>query len=104
MIPVSQELARRFDQPKWRYANSGTEATLAAFNLMRVVKGRKKIIKIEGSYHGHHDSLFISAFVDLDVIGSEEEPASVPATGGLPTIERPVTDTTEPGAQLVPED
>jgi glutamate-1-semialdehyde aminotransferase len=49
LIPVSQELSRRFDQPKWRFANSGTEATLAAVNLMRVARDRPKIIKIEGT-------------------------------------------------------
>ncbi|HET9543932.1 MAG TPA: aminotransferase class III-fold pyridoxal phosphate-dependent enzyme, partial [Acidimicrobiales bacterium] len=66
LIPVSRDLARRFDQPKWRFANSGTEATLAAFNLMRVVKGRKKVIKIEGSYHGHHDSVQVSVYPDFE--------------------------------------
>jgi glutamate-1-semialdehyde 2,1-aminomutase len=83
-IVVANELADRFGLPLWRFTNSGTEATMDAIHLMRAITGRDRIIKIEGSYHGHHDSVMISAFVDLDVIGSVEQPASVPATGGLP--------------------
>ncbi len=37
--------------------NSGTEATLEAARLMRANTGRDMLIKIEGTYHGHHDSL-----------------------------------------------
>ena len=40
IIPVAEELARRFGLPLWRFANSGTEATLAAVHLMRAVTGR----------------------------------------------------------------
>ena len=83
LIPVSQDLARRFDQPKWRFTNSGTESTLAAFNLMRVVKQRKKIIKIEGSYHGHHDSVQVSVYPDFEDAGPPEHPASVPVHFGV---------------------
>jgi glutamate-1-semialdehyde 2,1-aminomutase len=83
LIPVSQELARRFDQPKWRFANSGTEATLAAVNLMRVAKARPKILKIEGSYHGHHDAVQVSVYPDVDAAGPPERPASVPVHGGV---------------------
>ena len=83
LIPVSRDLARRFDQPKWRFANSGTEATLAAFNLMRVAKNRKKIIKIEGSYHGHHDSVQVSVYPEFEDAGPPEHPASVPVHFGV---------------------
>ena len=67
----------------WRFTNSAprrrwTPSTSCGPSL------DDRIIKIEGSYHGHHDSVMISAFVDLDVIGSVEQPASVLATGGLP--------------------
>ncbi len=55
-IVVARELARRFGLPMWRFNNSGTEATMDAVHLMRAVSGRDAIIKIEGTYHGHHDS------------------------------------------------
>ena len=44
---VSRELGRRFGLPLWRFANSGTEATMDAVHLMRAITGRKKILKIE---------------------------------------------------------
>ena len=83
LIPVSRELSRRFDQPKWRFANSGTEATLAAVNLMRVAKRRPKILKIEGSYHGHHDAVQVSVYPDLEDAGPPEAPNSVPVHPGV---------------------
>ena len=48
----------------WRFTNSGTEATLAAVHLMRAATGRPQIIKVEGSYHGHHDAVQVSVFPD----------------------------------------
>jgi glutamate-1-semialdehyde 2,1-aminomutase len=83
LIPVSQELSRRFDQPKWRFANSGTEATLAAVNLMRVARDRPKIIKIEGTYHGHHDAVQVSVYPELEDCGPVEAPNSVPVHAGV---------------------
>ena len=44
-----------------RMVNSGTEATMSAIRLARGYTGRSKIIKFEGSYHGHADSLLIKA-------------------------------------------
>ncbi|MGE7057036.1 aminotransferase class III-fold pyridoxal phosphate-dependent enzyme, partial [Paenibacillus glucanolyticus] len=44
-----------------RMVNSGTEATMSAIRLARGFTGRSKIIKFEGSYHGHADSLLIKA-------------------------------------------
>ena len=55
-----RELARRFGLPQWRFANSGTEATMDAVHLMRAITGRDLIIKVEGCYHGHHDSVQVS--------------------------------------------
>jgi len=83
LIPVAEELARRFDQPKWRYTNSGTESTLAAVNLMRVVKNRPKLIKVEGTYHGHHDAVQVSVYPDLEDCGPVESPHSVPVHRGI---------------------
>ncbi|HYQ90903.1 MAG TPA: aminotransferase class III-fold pyridoxal phosphate-dependent enzyme, partial [Candidatus Competibacteraceae bacterium] len=44
-----------------RFCNSGTEATMSAIRLARGFTGRDKIIKFEGCYHGHSDSLLVKA-------------------------------------------
>ena len=59
-VAVGEELASRFGLPLWRFANSGTEATMDAVHLMRAITGRDLIIKVEGCYHGHHDSVQVS--------------------------------------------
>ena len=46
---------------KIRMCNSGTEATMSAIRLARGFTGREKIIKFEGCYHGHADSLLVKA-------------------------------------------
>src|SRR5580700_6460397 len=56
-LAVATNLAARFGLPQWRFANSGTEATMDAVHLMRAITGRDLIIKVEGCYHGHHDSV-----------------------------------------------
>ena len=66
-IVVAEELARRFGLPLWRFANSGTEATMDAVHLMRAVTGKSLIVKIEGTYHGHHDSVQVSAYQRLEI-------------------------------------
>ncbi len=73
-VVVARELARRFDLPMWRYNNSGTEATMDAVHLMRVATGRPKIIKVEGTYHGHHDSVQVSVYPSADDVGPVERP------------------------------
>src|SRR5262245_50360210 len=83
-IVVAEELKQRFDQPLWRFGNSGTEATMDAVHLMRAATGRDVIIKIEGSYHGHHDSVMVSYYNQLDELGPREHPHSVLAGTGIP--------------------
>jgi glutamate-1-semialdehyde 2,1-aminomutase len=78
LIPVSVELARRFQLPLWRFANSGTEATMAALHLMRAVTGRQRIIKVEGSYHGHHDAVQVSVYPEAVDAGPPDRPRPVP--------------------------
>ena len=55
-----------------RFVSSGTEATMSALRLARGYTGRDKILKFEGSYHGHGDSLLIKAFVALKILFSLE--------------------------------
>ena len=83
-VAVADELAARFRQPLWRFANSGTEATMDAVHLMRAITGRDLIIKVEGCYHGHHDSVQVSVYPDADEVGPEGKPAQAPASTGIP--------------------
>jgi glutamate-1-semialdehyde 2,1-aminomutase len=84
-IVVAEELSRRFGLPQWRFANSGTEATMDAVHLMRAITGRPKIVKLEGAYHGHHDSVQVSVYPAADEIGPRSRPNSVPSSAGIPT-------------------
>jgi glutamate-1-semialdehyde 2,1-aminomutase len=88
-ILVAEELTRRFGLPLWRFANSGTEATMDAVHLMRAITGRDLIIKVEGCYHGHHDSVQVSVYPGADEVGPAHKPAQVPASTGIP---RAITD------------
>ncbi len=90
-IAVAEELTRRFTLPRWRFANSGTEATMDAVHLMRSYTGRDKIIKVEGCYHGHHDSVQVSVMPSLADAGPAERPHQVPSSTGIP---RAITDLT----------
>ncbi len=83
-IAVAEELQRRFGLPLWRFTNSGTEATMDAVHLMRAATGRDLIVKIEGSYHGHHDSVQVSVYQEGDELGPAERPFSAPASSGIP--------------------
>ncbi|AZK46483.1 glutamate-1-semialdehyde 2,1-aminomutase [Paenibacillus lentus] len=57
-----------------RMVNSGTEATMSAIRLARGYTGRNKIIKFEGSYHGHADSLLIKAGSGVATLGLPDSP------------------------------
>jgi glutamate-1-semialdehyde 2,1-aminomutase len=81
---VAAELAHRFRQPQWRFTNSGTESTLDAVRLARAFTGRERILKIESSYHGHHDALMVSVKPPPALMGPPETPASVPQSEGIP--------------------
>jgi glutamate-1-semialdehyde 2,1-aminomutase len=83
-LVCADNLAERFRLPLWRFGNSGTEATLDATRIMRAVTGRKKLLKIEGTYHGHHDALMVSVFPSPQTAGPRERPASSPQTPGMP--------------------
>ncbi len=60
-----------------RFVNSGTEATMSAIRLARGYTGRKKIIKIEGAFHGAHDYVLVKA-------GSGATTHGVPTSAGVP--------------------
>jgi glutamate-1-semialdehyde 2,1-aminomutase len=64
--------------------NSGTEATLLAWRLMRAATNKQKIAKFEGCYHGWHDYAQWSVAIDPDNMGPEERPNMTPGSGGIP--------------------
>jgi len=74
-----------------RMVNSGTEATLSALRLARGFTGRDKILKFEGSYHGHSDSLLIKAGSGVATLGLPDSPG-VPQSVAQHTITCPYND------------
>lgn len=83
-VVVAEELSRRFRQPQWRFANSGTEATLDAVRLARGFTGRERIVKVEGAYHGHHDAVMVSVKPQPEHMGPADDPRPVPQSEGIP--------------------
>jgi glutamate-1-semialdehyde 2,1-aminomutase len=80
---VAELLAERFGLPRWRFTNSGTEATMDALRVAKAVTGRDKIVKVEGGYHGHHDEVMISMKPPLAEAGPADQPRAIPATEGI---------------------
>ncbi len=74
-----------------RMVSSGTEATLAALRLARGYTGRSKILKFEGCYHGHSDSLLIKAGSGVATLGLPDSPG-VPEGTAKNTITVPYND------------
>ena len=74
-----------------RMVSSGTEATMSAIRLARGHTGRSKIIKFEGCYHGHSDSLLIKAGSGALTLGVPSSPG-VPAELAAHTITLPFND------------
>lgn len=74
-----------------RMVNSGTEATMSAIRLARGVTGRDKLVKFEGCYHGHADSLLVKAGSGVATLGLPDSPG-VPASVAQNTITAPFND------------
>jgi glutamate-1-semialdehyde 2,1-aminomutase len=82
-VEYAEEICHRFNLEMLRFANSGTEATMDAIRVARAATGRDVVCKIEGSYHGHHDSVMFSVIPNADVMGGRERPAKAPVSKGL---------------------
>jgi glutamate-1-semialdehyde 2,1-aminomutase len=83
-VVVAEELARRWGIHRWRYTNSGSEATMDAIRIARAYAKRDTVMKVFGSYHGHHDTVMVSIGVEYDRIGPHDAPASLPYGAGIP--------------------
>jgi len=92
-IEVARNLVERFGLPQWRFSNSGTESTMSAIHLARGATDRDLIIKIEGSYDGHHDAVMVSCYPELNELGPREDPNPIPFGSGYP---RAVVELTRP--------
>ncbi|ULJ60427.1 glutamate-1-semialdehyde 2,1-aminomutase [Wielerella bovis] len=92
-IRIAEEIAKIMPSvERVRLVSSGTEATMTAIRLARGYTKRDKIIKFEGCYHGHSDSLLVKAGSGLLTFGNPSS-AGVPADFTQHTIVLPYNDT-----------
>lgn len=85
---LETELARRVCErapgcEKVRFVSSGTEACMSAIRLARAATGRDAIVKVEGCYHGHADSLLVKAGSGVLTLGIPGSPGVPPALAAL---------------------
>lgn len=69
MVALAESICSRFRLEQRRFVNSGPEATMDARRVARAAGSRDKLIKMEGSYCGHHDSVLFSVVPEADVFG-----------------------------------
>lgn len=79
-VELAEEICRRMPSiEKIRMVNSGTEASMSAIRVARGATRRNKIIKFEGCYHGHTDSLLVKAGSGALTFGAPSSPGVPPA-------------------------
>ena len=67
-----------------RFTNSGTEATLNTLRAARALTGKSRFAKVEGGYHGTHDSVTVSLRVNPQEAGDAQHPTALASSAGLP--------------------
>jgi glutamate-1-semialdehyde 2,1-aminomutase len=78
-IELAEEVIEAFPSiEKLRLTSSGTEATMSALRVARGFTGRAKIVKFEGCYHGHSDSLLVRAGSGVATLGLPDSPGVLP--------------------------
>ena len=87
-VIVAEELQKRWDLPRWRYTNSGSESTMDAIRIARAYTQRDTVMKIFGSYHGHHDTVMVSIGVEYDKHRRPREPRLAPVRRRHPAGDR----------------
>lgn len=88
-VEMAEEITRAVPSIEMvRMVNSGTEATMSAIRLARGVTGRDKLVKFEGCYHGHGDSLLVKAGSGVATLGLPDSPG-VPAAVAQNTLTVP---------------
>ena len=91
-VELAEEVIEAFPSiRKLRLTSSGTEATMSALRLARGFTGRPKIVKFEGCYHGHGDSLLVRAGSGVATLGLPDSPGVLPELA-LATITVPFND------------
>jgi glutamate-1-semialdehyde 2,1-aminomutase len=94
-VALAEAVCSRFHLERVRIVNSGTEATMDAIRAARAATGRDVVVKMEGSYHGHHDAVLFSVVPEADVLGLRHHVGGESAgSGGLYW--------TEPGSKGIP--
>ena len=91
-VELAETIVKRIKSiEKIRMVNSGTEATMSAIRLARGVTGRDKILKFEGCFHGHGDSLLVKAGSGVLTLGLPDSPG-VPSDLAQHTLTVPFND------------
>jgi glutamate-1-semialdehyde 2,1-aminomutase len=92
-VELAERVCRAFPSiERVRFVSSGTEATMSALRLARGFTGRRKILKFEGCYHGHADSLLVAAGSGVATLGIPGSPG-VPEGTVADTLVAPFNDT-----------
>src|SRR5947207_7185687 len=86
-VEIAELIARLVPSiEKVRLVNSGTEATLSAIRLARGFTGRDRIVKFDGCYHGHGDSLLVKAGSGVATLGLPDSPGVPASLAELTTV------------------